>query len=103
MLSLYLRVTTMYKRIFPRSLPLALVILSAHAAYSQNNLPELVKQVKTCVVAIATYDAAGESLMTGSGFFLRPGQVVINLHVIPCAFRGAIKSLDGTGVACPVA
>jgi len=72
----------MYKRIFPQLLPLALVALSAHAAYSQNNLPDLVKQVKPSVVAIATYDATGEALMTGSGFFLRPGQVVTNLHVI---------------------
>ncbi len=93
----------MYKRIFPQLLPLALVILSAHAAYSQNNLPELVKQVKPCVVAIATYDAAGEALMTGSGFFLRPGQVVTNLHVIRGAFRADIKTLDGKGKTYPVA
>ena len=93
----------MYKRIFPQLLPLALVILSAHAAYSQNNLPELVKQVKPSVVAIATYDAAGEALMTGSGFFLRPGQVVTNLHVIRGAFRADIKTLDGKGKTYPVA
>ncbi len=93
----------MYKRIFPLSLPLALVILAANAAYSQNNLPELVKQVKPCVVAIATYDAAGEALMTGSGFFLRPGQVVTNLHVIRGAFRADIKTLDGKGKTYPVA
>ena len=93
----------MYKRIFPQLLPLALVILSAHAAYSQNNLPELVKQVKPCVVAIATYDAAGEALMTGSGFFLRPGLVVTNLHVIRGAFRADIKTLDGKGKTYPVA
>jgi len=93
----------MYKRIFPQLLPLALVILSASAAYSQDNLPELVKQVKPCVVAIATYDAAGEALMTGSGFFLRPGQVVTNLHVIRGAFRADIKTLDGKGKTYPVA
>ena len=93
----------MYKRIFPQSLPLALVILSAHAAYSQNNLPELVKQVKPSVVAIATYDATGEALMTGSGFFLRPGQVVTNLHVIRGAVRAYIKTLDGKGKTYPVA
>jgi S1-C subfamily serine protease len=93
----------MYKRIFPQLLPLALVILSAHAAYSQNNLPELVKQVKPSVVAIATYDATGEALMTGSGFFLRSGQVVTNLHVIRGAVRAYIKTLDGKGKTYPVA
>ena len=93
----------MYKRIFPLLLPLALVILSAHAAYSQNNLPDLVKQVKPSVVAIATYDANGDALMTGSGFFLHPGQVVTNLHVIRGAFRAEIKTLDGKGKTYPVA
>ncbi len=95
-------VNDMYK-IFPRLLPLALLILSAQAAYSQDNLPELVRRVKPSVVAIATYDANGEALMTGSGFFLHPGQVVTNLHVIRGAVRAEIKTLDGKGKVYPVA
>jgi S1-C subfamily serine protease len=35
--------------------------------------------------------------MTGSGFFIRPGQVVTNLHVIRGATRAEIKTLDGKG------
>lgn len=66
-------------------------------------LPELVRRVKPQVVAIATYDAQGEALMTGSGFFLRPGQVVTNLHVIRGAQRTEIKTLDGKGKVFPVA
>jgi S1-C subfamily serine protease len=54
-------------------------------------------------VAIATYDATGEALMTGSGFFLHPGQVVTNLHVIRGAVRAEIKTLDGKGKIYPVA
>ena len=95
-------VNDMYK-IFPRLLPLALLILSAQAAYSQDNLPELVRRVKPSVVAIATYDGNGEALMTGSGFFLHPGQVVTNLHVIRGAVRAEIKTLDGKGKVYPVA
>ena len=53
-------------------------------------------------VAIATYDSNGEALMTGSGFFLRPGQVVTNLHVIRGAVRAEIKTLDGKGKVFPV-
>ena len=64
--------------------------------------PNLVKRVKPAVVAIATYDASGEALMTGSGFFLRPGQVVTNLHVIRGAVRAEIKTLDGKGKVFPV-
>src|SRR6266550_3714654 len=93
----------MYKRIFPRLFPVALLILSVHSVHSQDNLPELVKRVKPAVVAITTYDATGESLMTGSGFFLRPGQVVTNLHVIRGAYRAEIKTLDGKGRVYPIA
>jgi tetratricopeptide (TPR) repeat protein len=58
--------------------------------------------VKPAVVAIATYDSTGEALMTGSGFFLRPGQVVTNLHVVRGAARAEIKTLDGKGKVYPV-
>ena len=92
----------MYK-IIPRLLPVAFLVLSVQAAHSQDNLPELVKRVKPAVVAIATYDANGEALMTGSGFFLHPGQVVTNLHVIRGAVRAEIKTLDGKGKIYPVA
>lgn len=73
------------------------------AGGSQENLPELVRRVKPIVVAIATYDSQGQALMTGSGFFLRPGQVVTNLHVIRGASRSEIKTLDGKGRVFPVA
>ena len=94
----------MYKRIFPQLLLFpVLFVLSVCPAYSQETLPELVRRVKPAVVAIATYDAQGEALMTGSGFFVRPGQVVTNLHVIRGAQRGEIKTLDGKGKVFPIA
>ena len=40
--------------------------------------------------------------MTGSGFFLSPGQVVTNLHVVRGAARAEIKTLDGKGKIFPV-
>lgn len=94
----------MNKRIFPRLVPIALVLLLAAAiqAATQENLPALVKRVKPAVVAIATYDSTGEALMTGSGFFLNTGQVVTNLHVIRGATRAEIKTLDGKGKVYPV-
>lgn len=93
----------MSKRIFPQLLLIAVSLLSAQQIYSQESLPALVKRVKPAVVAIATYDANGEALMTGSGFFLRPGQVVTNLHVIRGAQRCEIRTLDGKGKVFPVA
>lgn len=88
-----------------RLFPLALVLLltpAVYAAQDKENLPTLVKRVKPSVVAIATYDANGEPLMTGSGFFLRPGQVVTNLHVVRGAVKVEIKTLDGKGKVFPV-
>lgn len=99
----------MNKRHCLRFFPLALVLLltpAVHAAQDKaqerEGLPALVKRVKPSVVAIATYDANGEPLMTGSGFFLRPGQVVTNLHVVRGAARVEIKTLDGKGKIFPV-
>jgi len=92
----------MIKRSYPRLFPLALILVAASFARAEETLPNLVKRVKPAVVAIATYDASGEALMTGSGFFLRPGQVVTNLHVIRGAVRAEIKTLDGKGKVFPV-
>jgi S1-C subfamily serine protease len=90
------------RRIFPQLLLLAVSLFYAGQTFAQESLPELVKRVKPSVVAIATYDADGEPVMTGSGFFLRPGEVVTNLHVIRGARRCEIKTLDGKGKVFPV-
>ncbi len=90
----------MYKRTplpFGVFLFLFTITFSSITALGQETLPELVRRVKPSVVAIATYDAKGESIMTGSGFFIRPGQVVTNLHVVRGAARAEIKTLDGKG------
>lgn len=91
-----------YPRLFPFALILLVASLARATAHADETLPNLVKRVKPAVVAIATYDANGEALMTGSGFFLRPGQVVTNLHVIRGAVRAEIKTLDGKGKVFPV-
>ena len=40
--------------------------------------------------------------MTGSGFFVRPGEVVTNLHVMRGAVRAEIKTLEAKGRVYPV-
>jgi S1-C subfamily serine protease len=92
----------MTKRTYLRFFPFALILLLSAAARAEETLPTLVKRVKPAVVAIATYDTTGEALMTGSGFFLKAGQVVTNLHVIRGAARAEIKTLDGKGKVFPV-
>jgi len=70
---------------------------------SQESLPDLVRRVKPSVVSVLTYDAKGEPLISGSGFFIRPGEVVTNMHVIRGAHRAEIHTLDGKGRTYPVA
>ncbi|MCA1616240.1 MAG: tetratricopeptide repeat-containing serine protease family protein [Acidobacteria bacterium] len=66
------------------------------------SLPELIRRVKPAVVAVVTYDAKGNVLLSGSGFFIRPGRVVTNLHVVEGARRAEVKTLDGKGRVYPV-
>lgn len=84
-----------------RQLPLwlTLIVFFAHAANArgEDSLPELIRRVKPAVVSVITYDAKGEMKMTGSGFFIRPGEVVTNLHVIEDADRVEIRTFDGKG------
>src|SRR5215208_2596615 len=88
-----------------RKLPpcLALVLLFALPALAQETLPELIRRVKPAVVAVITYDAKGEVQMTGSGFFVRPGQVLTNLHVIEGAYRAEVRTFEGKGKTYAVA
>jgi tetratricopeptide (TPR) repeat protein len=86
----------MLRRIFPRLVPLYLLLfVCAHA--QENQLPDLIRRVKPSVASIITYDSKGEPLMTGSGFFLRSGQVITNMHVINGATRADVRTLDGKG------
>lgn len=84
-----------------RKLPLwlALFALCAFAtnASAEESLPELVRRVKPSVVSVITYNAAGEVALTGSGFFIRPGQVLTNLHVVEGASRAEIRTFEGKG------
>jgi tetratricopeptide (TPR) repeat protein len=108
------------KRNIPRFLVTLCVCVFAHLVTAQetsnsnstNNagpiaaelkLPELVRRVKPSVVSILTYDLKGEPLISGSGFFVRPGEVMTNVHVIKGAHRVEIHTLEGKGRTYPVA
>jgi tetratricopeptide (TPR) repeat protein len=67
------------------------------AGQAQGSLPDLVRRVKPSVVSVLTYDLKDQSLISGTGFFVRPGEVVTNLHVIRGAHRVEIHTLDGKG------
>ena len=66
------------------------------------SLPDLVRRVKPSVVSVLTYDSKGEPLISGSGFFIRPNEVVTNVHVLRNAHRVEIRTLEGKGRTYPV-
>ena len=87
----------MLTRKLPPWLALAALIVCSQAAAAQDSLPELVRRVKPSVVSVITYNAKNEVQVTGSGFFVRPGQVITNLHVVESAHRAEIRTFDGKG------
>jgi tetratricopeptide (TPR) repeat protein len=74
---------------------LALVLICSSPSKTQDLLPELVRRIKPSAVAIETYDARGEKLSRGSGFFIDTDRVVTNRHVIEGATRAEIHSSTG--------
>src|SRR5215210_6980036 len=63
---------------------------------AQDQLPELVRRIKPSAVAIETFDARGEKLSRGSGFFIDYDRVVTNRHLIDGAYRAEVHLSSGT-------
>src|SRR5690349_3894998 len=72
------------------------VIVAANATAEQDQLPELVRRIKPSAVAIETFDARGEKLSRGSGFFVDVDRIVTNRHVIDGAYRAEVHSVSGS-------
>ena len=64
-------------------------------AFAQDELPDLVRRIKPAAVAIETFDARGEKLSRGSGFFIDKNRVVTNRHVIDGAYRAEVHLNSG--------
>src|SRR5215213_5635945 len=84
----------MLNRKLPPWLALAALFFcfAATARAQTESLPELIRRVKPSVVSVITYNAKGEVALTGSGFFVRPGQVLTNLHVVEGAHRAEVRT-----------
>lgn len=69
--------------------------LAAIPVSAQDFLPELVKRIKPSSVAIETFDARGNSVSRGSGFFIAADRVITNRHVIEKSTRVEVHLNDG--------
>src|ERR1044072_763878 len=79
------------------ALCLFICLATVQPTRAQDQLPELVRRIKPSAVAIETFDARGEKLSRGSGFFIDTDRIVTNRHVIHGAFRAEVHSVSGTG------
>ncbi|MEP7077018.1 MAG: trypsin-like peptidase domain-containing protein, partial [Acidobacteriota bacterium] len=61
----------------------------------QDFLPELVKRIKPSAVAIETFDAKGNTLSRGSGFFVAADRIITNRHVIERSSLVEVHLVDG--------
>src|SRR3712207_4945198 len=95
----------MLNRKLPPWLALAAVFFffAATARAQTESLPELIRRVKPSVVSVITYNAKGEVALTGSGFFVKPGQVLTNLHVVEGAHHAEVRTFEGKGKTYRVA
>ena len=74
---------------------ITLIFALAGMAAAQDLLPELVKRIKPSSVAIETFDARGNQVSRGSGFFIAADRIVTNRHVIEKSSRVEIHLIDG--------
>src|SRR5438045_6264771 len=74
---------------------LVVLITPLKLAAAQDILPELVRRIKPSAVAIETFDARGEKLSRGSGFFIDVDRIVTNRHVIEGAYRAEVHLSSG--------
>ena len=82
------------KRTFA-ALSLFICLATVRPTRAQDQLPELVRRIKPSAVAIETFDARGEKLSRGSGFFIDADRIVTNRHVIDGAYRAEVHSVSG--------
>jgi Trypsin-like peptidase domain/TPR repeat/Tetratricopeptide repeat len=92
----------MLRRKLPRCLALlVLFVFSADVpstyVRAEDSLPDLIRRVKPAVVSIITYNTSDDVMLTGSGFFVRPGQILTNLHVVEGASRVEVRTFEGKG------
>jgi len=78
-----------------RFLLIGLIFVFVDIARTQEYLPELVRRIKPSAVALETFDAKGNSLSRGSGFFIAHDRIITNRHVIEKASRVEVHLLDG--------
>jgi tetratricopeptide (TPR) repeat protein len=79
------------------SLLFSFLLISNQTFAQENQLKDVIKRVMPATVLVVTYDASGQILLQGSGFFVsEKGEVITNYHVISGAISAVVKLPDGS-------
>ncbi len=71
------------------------IFFSISRSYSQQTLKDLIKRSEKSVFMVLSYNAKGEIISTGSGFFIdQKGIALSNLHVIKDSKKVKIKTIE---------
>lgn len=74
----------------------ALSLLQPQAVLSQaRSLAEIIRDARSAVVHLRTFDADGRPLGDGSGFIIEDGRIATNVHVVEGAARVEVLDDDG--------
>ncbi len=82
-------------KVFAAIYVFSLFLVATISVSAQDYLPDLVRRIKPSAVAIETFDAKGNSVSRGSGFFIASDRVITNRHVIERSSRVEIHTVDG--------
>ena len=79
------------------SLLVSFLLISKESSAQESQLKDVIKRVMPATVLVVTYDASGQLLSQGSGFFVsEKGEVITNYHVISGAISAVVKLPDGS-------
>lgn len=84
-------------RLFTFCLAFIVIVSGISLGLAQKEIPALIKKVKPAVVVIYIYNSNDKLFAQGSGFFINAkGEVITNIHVLQGAYRGEVKTSQGT-------
>lgn len=73
----------------------ALLLWGGHREASASAAADVLLDAGPSVVMIVTYDVTGAPRGQGSGFFVKPGQILTNAHVMEKAYSAQVLSVYG--------
>ena len=82
------------RRRLPYLTAAALFLLSITTVASALTTEQIAKKALAATVSLEMKDSTGRTLSFGSGFFVKPNQIVTNFHVIEGAARGTAKLVN---------